>query len=125
VNPFRVNHRQSPHLVMATPTGTLLQGTLDLLVLKTLSWGPRHGYAIARWLEDTTEDALQIEEGSLCPALYRMERRGWIEAEWGTSELGKRIKIYSLTRQGRAQLRAETAQWAHFTTAVAKVLGPA
>jgi PadR family transcriptional regulator PadR len=110
---------------MSTPRGTLLQGTLDLLVLKTLSWGPRHGYAIGRWLEETTDDALQIEEGSLYPALYRMERRGWIQAEWGTSENGKRIKIYSLTARGRSQLRAESAQWAHFTAAVAKVMRPA
>ena len=108
---------------MAPPTGNLLQGTLDLLVLKTLSWGPRHGYAVARWLEDTTDDALRIEEGSLYPALYRLERRGWIAAEWGTSELGKRIKVYALTPAGRAQLRREAAAWADFTTAVAKVLG--
>jgi PadR family transcriptional regulator PadR len=101
---------------------TLLQGTLDLLVLKTLSWGPRHGYAIARWLEDTTNDALRIEEGSLYPALYRMERRGWVEAAWGTSELGKRIKVYSLTSSGRAQLRRQAASWGQFTAAVAKVL---
>lgn len=109
---------------MATPRGSLLQGTLDLLVLKTLSWGPRHGYAIARWIEQTTDDALRIEEGSLYPALYRMERRGWIDAAWGTSDVGQRIKIYSLTTAGRAQLRAESAQWSHFTTAVAKVMGP-
>jgi transcriptional regulator len=101
---------------------TLLQGTLDLLILKTLTWGPRHGYAIARWLEDTTDDALRIEEGSLYPALYRMEKRGWIEAEWGTSEIGKRIKLYSLTRDGRAQLKTESADWKHFTAAVAKVM---
>jgi transcriptional regulator len=101
---------------------TLLQGTLDLLILKTLTWGPRHGYAIARWLEDTTDDALRIEEGSLYPALYRMEKRGWIEAEWGTSEIGKRIKLYSLTRDGRAQLKTESAEWKNFTTAVAKVM---
>jgi len=107
---------------MATPRGTLLQGTLDLLVLKTLSWGPRHGYAIARWLEDTTDDTLKIEEGSLYPALYRMEKRGWIQAEWGTSELGNRIKVYSLTANGRAQLRAEVAQWASFSAAIAKVV---
>lgn len=101
---------------------TLLHGTLDLLVLKTLSWGPRHGYAIARWLEDTTADALRIEEGSLYPALYRMEQRGWVEAAWGTSELGKRIKVYSLTAAGRAQLRREMAAWGRFSAAVAKVL---
>src|SRR5688572_8069302 len=100
-----------------------LSGTLDLLVLKTLTWGPRHGYAIARWLEDTTDDALHIEEGSLYPALYRLERRGLIEAAWGTSEIGKRIKIYSLTRLGRAELKTESAEWAQFSTAVAKVLG--
>jgi transcriptional regulator len=107
---------------MTTAPGTLLQGTLDLLVLKTLAQGPRHGYSIARWLEDVTDDALQIEEGSLYPALYRMERRGWIAATWGTSELGKRIKIYAMTAKGRARLRTETAQWAHFAAAVAKVL---
>src|SRR6201991_4218112 len=96
----------------------LLQGTLDFLVLKTLSWGPRHGYAIARWIEQATDDALRIEEGSLYPALYRMERHGWIDAAWGKSEIGQRIKIYSLTTKGRAQLRNEAAQWDHFTTAV-------
>ena len=100
-----------------------LSGTLDLLVLKTLTWGPRHGYAIARWLEDTTDDALQIEEGSLYPALYRLERRGLIEAAWGTSEIGKRIKIYSLTKVGRAQLKSESAEWSQFSAAVAKVMG--
>ena len=107
---------------MTQPTGTLLQGTLDLRVLKTLTWGPRHGYAIARWIEQMTDDDLHIEEGSLYPALYRMERRGWISAAWGTSELGKRIKVYSLTSQGRARLRTETAQWTHFTSAVGKLL---
>ena len=100
-----------------------ITGTLDLLILKTLTWGPRHGYAIARWLEDTTDDALQIEEGSLYPALYRLERRGLIDAAWGTSEIGKRIKIYSLTRAGRAELKAESVEWNQFTSAVAKVMG--
>src|SRR3954465_13628523 len=100
-----------------------LTGTLDLLILKTLTWGPRHGYAIARWLEDTTDDALRIEEGSLYPALYRMEQRGFIEAAWGTSEIGKRIKIYSLTKAGKAELKAESAHWNLFTAAVAKVMG--
>jgi PadR family transcriptional regulator PadR len=103
----------------------LLQGTLDALILKTLSRGPRHGYAIARWLEEATDDALQIEEGSLYPALYRMERRGWIEAEWGISELNRKAKFYRLTPAGRSQLEAETAQWESFTAAVAKVLLPA
>ena len=103
----------------------LLQGTLDVLILKTLSRGARHGYAIARWLEEATEDALQIEEGSLYPALYRMERRGWIEAEWGISELNRKAKFYRLTPAGRCQLDAETAQWESFTAAVSKVLLPA
>jgi transcriptional regulator len=100
-----------------------ITGTLDLLILKTLTWGPRHGYAIARWLEDTTDDALQIEEGSLYPALYRLERRGLIDAAWGTSEVGKRIKIYSLTRAGRAEFKAEAVEWNQFSAAVAKVMG--
>ena len=103
----------------------LLHGTLDALVLKTLSWGPRHGYAIARWIEETTGDALRIEEGSLYPALYRMERRGWIEAEWGLSENNRKVKFYRLTPAGRARLRVETAQWEAFAKAVGKVLKPA
>ena len=102
----------------------LLHGTLDALVLKTLSWGPRHGYAIARWIEDVTDDALRIEEGSLYPALYRMERRGWIEAEWGLSETNRKVKFYRLTRAGRERLKVETAQWRDFTAAVKKVLLP-
>jgi PadR family transcriptional regulator PadR len=102
----------------------LLHGTLDALVLKTLSWGPRHGYGIARWIEDITEDALRIEEGSLYPALYRMERRGWIDAEWGLSENNRKVKFYRLTAAGRQQLRVETAQWSRFTAAVSKVLLP-
>jgi transcriptional regulator len=99
-----------------------LHGTLDALVLKTLSWGPRHGYAVARWLEQATEDALRIEEGSLYPALYRLEKRGWIEAEWGMSELGRRAKFYALTARGRAELRRETAEWTRFAGAVSRVL---
>jgi PadR family transcriptional regulator, regulatory protein PadR len=100
----------------------LLHGTLDALVLKTLAWGPRHGYAIARWIASTTDDVLQIEEGSLYPALYRLERKGWIEAEWGLSETKRRVKLYSLTPQGRDRLAVETAQWSDFTAAVGKVL---
>jgi PadR family transcriptional regulator PadR len=108
---------------MAEPT-ELLHGTLDVLLLKTLSWGPRHGYAIARWIEDVTDDALRIEEGSLYPALYRMERRGWIDAEWGLSESGRKVKVYRLTRAGRQRLAVETAQWTRFTAAVSKILVP-
>ena len=101
-----------------------LHGALEALILKTLSWGPRHGYAIARWLEDTTADALQIEEGSLYPALYRLERRGLVKADWGVSELGRRVKVYRLTPQGRADLRRETDEWARFAAAVSRVLLP-
>jgi transcriptional regulator len=103
----------------------MLHGTLDALVLKTLSWGSRHGYGIAKWIEETTDEAVIVEEGSLYPALYRMERRGWIEAEWGTSELGRRAKFYRITAKGRRQLASETQEWAKFATAVSKILLPA
>jgi transcriptional regulator len=106
---------------MAEPT-ELLHGTLDTLILKTLAWGPRHGYAIARWLESMGADALRIEEGSLYPALYRLERRGWITAEWGLSETKRRVKLYQLTDAGRARLAVETAQWSQFAAAVARIL---
>jgi transcriptional regulator len=100
----------------------LLHGALDALILKTLARGPLHGYAIARFIEDTTGEALLVEEGSLYPALYRMERRGWVEAEWGTSELGRRAKLYRLTSAGRTQLAAELAMWRRFSTSVSRVL---
>jgi transcriptional regulator len=103
----------------------LLHGTLDALILKTLSYGPRHGYGIARWIEDTTEQGVTVQEGSLYPALYRMERRGWIETEWGTSELNRPAKFYRLTRAGRAHLQRETQTWQAFASAVSKVLLPA
>src|SRR4051812_30845734 len=110
---------------MAQASNNLLHGTLDALILKTLAGGPRHGYAIARWIEEATDELLQIEEGSLYPALYRMERGGWIHAEWGTSELNRRAKFYRLTPKGRKQLAAETQEWARFAAAVSKVLLPA
>jgi len=100
----------------------LVQGTLDMLVLKALAWGPRHGYDIARWLQQTTDDALTVEEGSLYPALHRMSRRGWLKAEWGLSENNRRAKYYTLTAQGRQQLHSEAATWGEFIDAVAKVL---
>jgi transcriptional regulator len=103
----------------------MLHGTLDALILKTLTRGPRHGYGIARWIEEATEEAVSVEEGSLYPALYRMERRGWIDAEWGTSELGRKAKFYRITALGRRQLAADVAQWSRFSTAVSKVLLPA
>ncbi len=100
-----------------------LHGTLDMLVLKTLQAGPLHGYGIAVRLEHLSRDVLSVEEGSLYPALYRMERRGWLSSEWGPSETGRRARIYKLTRTGRAQLEAETASWTRLTKAVAHVLG--
>ena len=100
----------------------LLQGTLDVLVLKTLSWGPRHGYAIARWIRETTDDALRVEEGALYPALHRLQKRGWVEAEWGLSENNRKAKYYRLTARGRAQLGAEARTWARYSAAVTKVL---
>ena len=100
----------------------MLQGTLDVLVLKTLSWGPMHGYAIARWLQQVTDDVLQIEEGSLYPALHRMERKGWVESEWGLSENNRRAKYYTMTLAGRRQLRADSNTWSAFSQAVSKVL---
>jgi transcriptional regulator len=107
---------------MSPAPSTIPQGTLDLLVLRTLAVGPSHGYAIARLIEDATEDALRIEEGSLYPALHRMQRRGWIGASWARSDLGKTIKVYALTARGRAELRKRTADWRDLTTAVGKVL---
>ncbi len=100
----------------------LLQGTLELLVLKTLSWGPMHGYGIASWIESATGDVLRVEEGSLYPALYRMTRKGWIEAEWGTTENNRKAKYYKLTAAGRQQLRAEVASWERYVRAVGKAL---
>ena len=100
----------------------LLHGTLDALILKTLAGGPLHGYAIAKFIEDASGETVVVEEGSLYPSLYRMEGRGWLEAEWGESELGRRAKLYRLTRQGRTQLAAETATWRLFSAGVSKIL---
>src|SRR5262249_10520811 len=100
----------------------LLHGTLDALVLKTLTGGPRHGYGIARWIETETAAAGAIEEGSLYPALYRMERRGWIEAEWGKSELGRKAKFYRITPRGKQQLDQQTRDWARFSAGVSRML---
>jgi PadR family transcriptional regulator, regulatory protein PadR len=104
------------------PANALLHGALDALILKTLTPGPSHGYAIARSIEQKTGDTVLVEDGSLYPALYRLERRGWVEAEWGTSELGRRAKLYRLTDAGREQLAAEMATWKEFAAGVSKVL---
>jgi PadR family transcriptional regulator, regulatory protein PadR len=106
----------------AKTPNALLHGTLDVLILKTLVSGPLHGYAIARYIEDATGEAVLVEEGSLYPALYRMERHGWVEAEWGTSELGRRAKLYRLTGAGRVQLAAEMDMWRRFSAGVSKIL---
>ena len=103
----------------------LLQGTLDLLILRTLLFGPTHGHAIARHIKHTSQDLLQIETGSLYPALHRLEARGWISASWERSEKGKRAKYYRLTAAGRKQLSAERSKWDTFARAMRLVLKPA
>ena len=110
---------------MAQESMPLLQGTLDVLVLKTLTWAPAHGYAVARWIRDTTEDALAIEDGALYTSLHRMERRGWVASEWGVSDGGRRVKYYAITPAGRRTLVAQSDQWQRYVSAVAKILQPA
>ena len=102
-----------------------MYGTLDALILKALKLGPRHGYAVARWLEQAAAGAVVIEDGSLYPALYRLEQRKWIEADWGVTELGRRARFYRLTRKGRRQLTVATREWTVFAAFVTRVLGTA
>lgn len=101
---------------------SLLQGTLDVLVLKALIFGPAHGYAVARWIRDTTDGTLEIEEGALYTALHRLEKRRWLKSEWGLSENKRRAKFYALTDEGRRQLSASTRTWTQYAEAVFKVL---
>ena len=103
-------------------SGELLQGTLAILILKALLAGSTHGYGIARWVETTTEDVLRIEEGSLYPALRRLEDKGWVSSEWGLSENNRRARFYTITTSGRARLRADAAQWIRHAGAVTQVL---
>jgi PadR family transcriptional regulator PadR len=103
----------------------LLQGTLDLLILRTLVFGPSHGHAIAKQIRAASEDVLQVETGSLYPALHRLESQGWISSEWELSDKGKRAKYYSLTRSGRKQLTTEQSKWEAMSAAMARVLRPA
>lgn len=103
----------------------LLHGTLDLLILRSLSASPMHGWAISKHIQQISEAVLEVNQGSLYPALYRLEDRGWISAEWGITETGRRAKIYSLTRQGRSRLSEETSQWEAFSSAVNRILGTA
>ena len=100
----------------------LLQGTLGVLILKALIWGPRHGYGIARWIEETAGDDFPVEEGSLYPTLHRLEARGLLTSEWTLSDSNRRVKSYTLTEQGRAQLRAERSRWESFSASVSRVL---
>lgn len=100
----------------------LLQGTLDILVLKALVNGPRHGYAVARWIREITDDTLQIEEGALYTALHRLEKRKWVVSDWGLSENNRRAKFYSLSEPGIKQLRKGTRSWARYAQAVSRVL---
>jgi transcriptional regulator len=100
----------------------LVRGTLDLLILKTLSWGPMHGLAVVRWIEQTTKDQLQIEEGALYPALHRMEDKGWLNAEWGLTERNRKAKFYRLSAKGRKQLAAELSRWSRYTSVVGLVV---
>jgi transcriptional regulator len=104
------------------PDLDLLRGTLDLLILKALSWGPMHGLGVLRWIEDTTEQRLQIEEGALYPSLHRMEQKGWLDAEWGYTERNRKAKFYRLSPAGRRQLAAELSKWSRYTEAVGMVL---
>jgi PadR family transcriptional regulator len=97
-------------------------GTLDLLILKALTWGPRHGYAVGRWIRDTTREALVIQEGALYPALYRLERRELVSEDWGVSDTGRPAKFYALTPKGRAHLRAETERWQAHAKAINRAL---
>ena len=100
----------------------LLQGTLGVLILKSLSWGPMHGYGIARWIEHVSGDELPIEEGSLYPALHRLQARGLVTSQWGVSETNRRVKTYTITAQGTQQLKAEMSRWQMFSGAVSRVL---
>jgi PadR family transcriptional regulator, regulatory protein PadR len=104
--------------VAASADIELLRGTLDMLVLKTLSWAPMHGLAVLRWIESATQDRLQIEEGALYPSLHRMEQKGWLTADWGYTDQGRKAKFYRLTAAGRRQLAAEVTKWSRYTETV-------
>jgi transcriptional regulator len=110
---------------MSPPVIELLPGTLDLLVLKTVAWGPTHGLGVLRSIEQVTRGELQIEEGALYPALHRLEERGWLDAEWGVTEKNRRAKFYRLTTAGRRQLAAEVTRWSRYTNVVQLVLNSA
>lgn len=103
----------------------ILQGTLDMLILQTLRWAPRHGYALSKAIRTNSGEILKVDTGSLYPALHRLERKGWIAAEWKLSEVGPRLRIYRLTTSGRKQLVTERSRWERVTSAVAGIMNPA
>jgi len=105
-----------------TPELDLIRGTLDLVLLRALSWGPLHGLGVVRWIEEVTHQRLQVEEGALYPALHRLERKGWLEAEWGYTDRGRKAKYYQLTAAGRAQLKRELVTWRRYTEAIGMVI---
>jgi len=103
----------------------LFTGTLDILILKAVSWGPRHGYAIGRWIRETTADDVIVQEGALYPALHRLERKGLLAEDWGLTDIGREAKYYTLTAAGRSQLRSETKRWTRFSAAIGRAIGAA
>ena len=103
----------------------ILQGTLDLLILQTLQWGPRHGYALSKAIRTNSGEILKVDTGSLYPALHRLERKGWIAAEWKASDVGPRLRVYRLTKSGKKQLISERSRWERVKTAIAGILNPA
>lgn len=107
---------------MADSETDLLRSSLDLLILKALSWGPLHGYAVAEWIEQSTGDALSLEEGTLYPALHRLERKGWVQSEWGVSDSNRKAKFYKATAAGRARFRAQAPAWHRYADAIAAAL---
>ena len=106
----------------AAPDLGLLQGTLDVMILKALSWGPLHGFGVAKWIRSTTDEVLQIDDGALYPALHRMEHRGLIDSDWDLTENKRRAKYYRLTTKGRQQLRERASSWDRYSVAVSKVI---
>lgn len=103
---------------------SLVQGTVDLLILRTLAWQQMHGYGISRWIRQRTDDALDLQDAALYQALRRMEKKGWVEAEWGLTDTNRRARFYQLTRRGRAQLERDLSSWRRYTRAVSRVLAP-
>ena len=105
-----------------SPDLGLLQGTLDVMILKALSWGPMHGFAVAKWIRSTTDEVLQIDDGALYPALHRMEQAGWIRGRWGTTEKNRQARFYAITAAGRRQLAEEQESWERLTDGVSRLL---